>query len=217
MIEIKICGLTRVEEAIGCARLGAAAIGFVFYPKSPRHVTLAQAKEITRELPAATETVGVFVDEKFSTVMHTAGACRLSAVQLHGRESPHLIASLLAEGLKVIKTLFLSRAPLISESIVYAPGAFLVECGKGTLPGGNALTWSWESAASFERSRPLILAGGLSPQNVERAISAAHPDVVDVSSGVEAEPGRKDLRKVAAFIAAVGGIQGDLKERRFFS
>jgi phosphoribosylanthranilate isomerase len=217
MMEIKICGLTRVKEALACARLGAAAIGLVFYPKSPRHVTLAQAREITRELPRETEAVGVFVDETFSAVMHAAQVCRLSAAQLHGRESPYLVASLLAEGLKVIKTLFLSRAPSVSDSIVYAPTAFLVECGRGSLPGGNALAWDWESAASAGRSRPLILAGGLTPENVPRAIAAAHPDAVDVSSGVEAEPGRKDLRKVEAYIAAVCGIQSDLKERRIFS
>jgi phosphoribosylanthranilate isomerase len=202
-VQVKICGLTRVDEASACARAGARAIGCVFYSGSPRSVNTAVAAQIRRALPPEIACVGVFVDESFKNVMRIVGRTGLTAVQLHGNETPELMTQLRREGLFVIKTLFADRSPGFAEALRYPASAFLVECGKGPLPGGNARTWQWAQAAPLGERHPLILAGGLTPENAAQAVRAAFPDAVDVSSGVEAAPGRKDLRKVAQLIAAV--------------
>jgi phosphoribosylanthranilate isomerase/indole-3-glycerol phosphate synthase/phosphoribosylanthranilate isomerase len=201
--QIKICGLTDVEQALGCAELGANAIGCVFFPKSPRHVSEEQAAEICSALPPRVKKVGVFVNEPFSAIMQKVERCGLTAVQLHGRESSELLKDLGRENLLVIKALFIDREPFLQQVSDYTAGAFLVEYGRGTLPGGNALAWEWEQASGFGRKRPFILAGGLTPENVVEAVSACLPDAVDVSSGVESAPGVKDLGKVESFIQAV--------------
>lgn len=207
--QVKVCGLTRVDEALQCAELGVDAIGCVFYPKSPRNVTDAQAREICSALPGSVRKVGLFVDEAFSDIMRKVETCRLSAVQLHGHESPELVDRLCREELLVIKGLFMERDPSVEAASDFRASAFLVECGKGVLPGGNAIGWDWGSARSFGEKYPLILAGGLTPENVSEAVAAASPDAVDVSSGVESSPGRKDAAKVAAFVRAARGRDPD--------
>jgi len=201
--QIKICGLTRVEEALECASLGVNAIGCVFYPKSPRHLTNDQARAICLALPESVKSVGVFVNETFSQVMQRVEYCRLQAVQLHGRESPELVRRLLQENLLVIKVLFASGEPTMEAVSEYQASAYLVECGRGKLPGGNALVWNWGDAKGLGEKYPLLLAGGLDPENVCQAVDAGAPHGVDVSSGVESAPGRKDLAKVKAFVNAV--------------
>ena len=210
--QVKICGLTRIDEALQCALLGANAIGCVFYPKSPRNLSQQQAKEICLALPPAVTTVGVFVNETFSRIMHTVKYCGLKAVQLHGQESPELVNRLYQENIMVIKALFAESTPSLQEASHYNASAYLVECGQGKLPGGNAMPWDWEKASIIGRKYPLILAGGLGPENVGQAIAAGAPDAVDVSSGVEASPGQKDLGKVAEFMKAVarGGVDKNL-------
>jgi phosphoribosylanthranilate isomerase len=202
-VQVKICGLTRVDEAVACAELGAAAVGCVFYEKSPRRVTSVLAREIRRALPAEIACVGVFVDEPCERIMAVAAETGISAVQLHGNEAPDLVQRLRREGLFVIKALFADRRPSLNEAPRHPASAFLIECGKGPLPGGNALAWHWGLAGPFAHRHPLILAGGLTPENAAQAFGAAYPDALDVSTGVETAPGRKDLRKVAQFIAAV--------------
>lgn len=201
--EIKICGLTREEEAVACAEAGADAIGLVFYPPSPRHLSLQQARSISLALPDATARVGVFVNSDIPEILKTIDECRLTMVQLHGRESPDDVRKIQSIGIPVIKALFIHKAPFISEAANYADTVFLVECGKGRLPGGNALTWNWSEVRSFGRNYPLILAGGLGPDTIGRAVSEALPDAIDVSSGVESVPGRKDIRKVRDLIRSV--------------
>jgi phosphoribosylanthranilate isomerase len=201
--QIKICGLTREDEAVRCAEIGADAIGCVFFQRSPRNVSLEQAKKITRSLPPDVKPVGVFVNDSYDKIMRTVDLCGLHTIQLHGQESPQLVKTLLDNGLTVIKALFMEKAPLLSKSPDYGAHAYLVECGKGKLPGGNAVSWAWEDAMAFGGKRPLILAGGLTPENISTAIFSARPDAVDVSSGVESSPGRKNLDKVASFICAV--------------
>lgn len=212
--QIKICGLTRVNEAEGCAALGADAIGLVFFPKSPRFVTDEQALAISKAVSQHSKTVGVFVNSSYDTILQKAETCSLSAAQLHGRESPDLVRRLVGAGLSVIKTLFVNGVPSLLEAGQYAASAFLVECSKGPLPGGNAVAWDWGAAREFGLAHPLILAGGLSPENVCRAVSSARPRAVDVSSGVEASPGRKDLNRVAAFIEAVSVCRGETGGRK---
>jgi len=204
--QIKICGLTQVEEALECAALGVDAVGCVFFPQSPRHLSDDQAREICLALPDHVTTVGVFVNESFYNIMQRVERCRLNAVQLHGRESPGLVSRLRRENLQVFKVLFANGMPSLSEASNYQASAYLAECGRGKLPGGNALMWNWGEAKSLGQKHPLILAGGLSPENVFEAVSAGLPDAVDVSSGVESAPGRKDLTKVEAFVDAVSRV-----------
>jgi phosphoribosylanthranilate isomerase len=201
--QVKVCGLTRVEEALECVSLGADAIGCVFYPLSPRHVTDDQAKKICMAMPSEVITVGVFVNETFSDIMQKVKTCHLKAVQLHGSESPELVSRLCKENLLVIKALFIQGSPSIEDVANYKASAYLVECGKGRLPGGNALEWNWEKARDFGKQHPFILAGGLAPGNIAHAVAASMPDAVDVSSGVESSPGRKDSSKVKSFIDAL--------------
>jgi phosphoribosylanthranilate isomerase len=202
-VQVKVCGLTRVDEAVACAQAGARAIGCVFYAKSPRCVTAATAREIRRALPPEVACVGVFVDEPFEGIMAMAAHTGCTVVQLHGCESPESVQRLHREGIFVIKALFADRAPGIAAASRFSASAFLVECGQGPLPGGNAHTWEWGRAAALGERHPLILAGGLDPQNAAQAVRAALPDAVDVSSGVEVGPGRKNIRKVKQFISAV--------------
>jgi phosphoribosylanthranilate isomerase len=202
--QIKICGLTVPEEASACADLGADAVGLVFYPPSPRHVTPHRAAAVADVLPPQVCAVGVFVDPSWELLCEAIAAARLGAVQLHGAETQALIDRVRERfGVKVIKGLFATRPPRLADADRYSAQAFLVECGRGAQPGGNALTWDWEAAAAFARIQPTVLAGGLTPDNVGAAIAAALPDAVDASSGLEAAPGRKDLGKVERFIAAV--------------
>lgn len=215
-IQIKICGLTRVEEALGCAALGANAIGFIFYPKSPRNLSEKTAGEISSALPAEVKKVGVFVDERFSTIMQKVERCRLTGVQLHGRESNELTERLRRENILVIKALFIDGDPSVEKISDYDASAYLVECGRGPLPGGNAMKWDWKAARGLSADRPLILAGGLTPHNVSEAIDASLPDAVDVSSGVERSPGLKDLKKVATLIEAVSRCETKKKTKEVF-
>jgi phosphoribosylanthranilate isomerase len=205
--QIKICGLTREDEAVRCAAAGADAIGLIFFPKSPRHVNDDQARGISEAVSQYGKTVGVFVNAEYGEIIRKVSYCGLSAVQLHGHESPDLVKRLSDGGIQVIKALFADAAPWLSDASRYPASAFLVECSKGPLPGGNAMTWDWSAAKAFGRNYPLILAGGLSPDNVETAIAAARPLAVDVSSGVEQLPGRKDLDKVSRFIEAVSACR----------
>ena len=200
---VKICGITQVQDALRCAEFGADAIGCVFYPKSPRHLTMDQARDICASVPDHVKTVGVFVDENFSSIMHYIEYCHLTAVQLHGREEPELVRRLRAENVSVIKALFLDGNPRVDDASKYPASAFLVESGLGKLPGGNALAWNWESVKNFALAYPLILAGGLDPENVKTAVRMSNPCAVDVSSGVESSPGQKDFDKVAALMKAV--------------
>ena len=214
--QIKVCGLTRVENALECIALGADAIGCVFYPKSPRHVTDDQAKDICKVVSSRAATVGVFVNESFPMIMKKVQRCLLDTVQLHGQESPGLVTRLRKEKLKVIKTLFLRSMPAFENAKDFEPSAFLVECGDGALPGGNAVSWNWEKARHLVGNYPVIIAGGLSPENVSNAVNQSTPDAVDVSSGVEFSPGLKDTGRVKAFIHAVSMCSLNRKTRRIF-
>ncbi|MCP4104368.1 MAG: phosphoribosylanthranilate isomerase [Desulfobacteraceae bacterium] len=213
---VKVCGLTNIEQALKCAELGADAIGFVFYLKSPRNLADDMAREICSALPSEVKKVGVFVNETFSNIMRKAEHCNLDIVQLHGQESPQLVSRLCNENLMVVKALFTGREPFLEDVSGYAASAYLAECGKGVLPGGNALVWNWEKARSFGENNPLILAGGLSPDNVSHAVDACMPDAVDVSSGVESGPGQKDVAKVEAFLNAVAECFINREIRKIF-
>ncbi|MDR3569563.1 MAG: phosphoribosylanthranilate isomerase [Syntrophobacteraceae bacterium] len=201
--QVKVCGLTVADEALGCVELGADAIGLVFYPPSPRFITAVAAREIGASLPPGVRKVGVFVDAPFLEIMKMAQFCGLDFVQLHGGEPPSMVEALESAGISVIKALFSERKPLLSEAQNYRASAFLVESGAGPIPGGAGIGWEWRAGAALAGEKPCILAGGLTPQNVSEAIGQFEPVAVDVSSGVESAPGRKDMEKVRAFIEAV--------------
>lgn len=202
--QIKICGLTVPEEAKAIADMGADAIGLVFYPKSPRNVSLEQAATITSILPDHVAATGVFVNPDLQFLLEAIERCKLDIAQLHGNESPQFIHDL-REATKagIIKVLFSKKDPKLTDAEKYNVDSFLVECGKGKLPGGNAMAWDWGSAKAFATRYPTALAGGLAPDNVKEAISACLPHAVDASSGLEAMPGRKDLIKAELFINEV--------------
>ncbi|MGD8338847.1 MAG: phosphoribosylanthranilate isomerase [Desulfobacterales bacterium] len=219
VIQIKVCGLTEAKTAAACAALKIEAVGLVFYPKSPRYLSDAQAEEIAAAVNRRAAVIGVFVDELADVILKKAQRCGLTGVQLHGCETPAEVTQLKSTGLTVIKALFQKREPSFQSISRYDPSAFLLECGRGRLPGGTARAWDWADAKAIAANAPVILAGGLTPVNVGQAVRLGRPHAVDVSSGVETSPGKKDLAKIEAFVSAVAGIvptPGDEKARRIF-
>lgn len=215
-VQIKICGLTNPDEAVACSKMGADAIGLVFYPKSPRNVSIETAKTICGALPRETVGVGVFVNETFDYIMERVTGCGLKGVQLHGKEPPDLVLKLKKQNILVIKALYMNDSPAISDASSYGADAFLVECSRGILPGGNARTWDYKAAAELHGRCPFIIAGGLSPDNIKEAVMLAKPDAVDVSSGVEKTPGTKDLSKVRLFMENVKAANANTEARSIF-
>ncbi|MDD9304296.1 MAG: phosphoribosylanthranilate isomerase [Desulfobacter sp.] len=200
---VKICGLTQPKNALACVHAGADMIGLVFFKKSPRNIEFDKAKQITSALPVSVLVCGVFVDEDFDTIMQTVEGTGIQGVQLHGSEPPLLAEQLSHQGLVVIKAFFAARKPDFSLVKTYEYADLcLVEYGKGVLPGGNAETWDYGLTQNLTPQVPLMLAGGLSPDNIGQALAQAPPMAVDASSGVELSPGIKDIPKVLAFVEA---------------
>jgi phosphoribosylanthranilate isomerase len=199
MVQVKICGITSVEDAQAAVDAGADALGFVFYPPSPRYVTPEQADQIIRTLPPFVTTVGLFVDVTLDTVNATAVRCGLDRIQLHGHETAEFCHQVTRP---VIKAFRIKNAESLTPLPGYKVSAYLLDAYvDGALPGGTGASFAWELAARVKPYGPVILAGGLTPENVEVAIAQTHPYGVDVSTGVERAPGIKDHGKVRQFIA----------------
>ena len=193
---LKVCGITRLTDALHAVNHGATALGFVFWPRSPRFVTPQAAAEIVGELPSTVMAVGVFVNEPVDAISAVAGQVRLSAVQLHGDEPPAYAAAL---AWPVLRSVTVDSARAASEA--WTPETtLLVDAADPERRGGTGVTVDWIEAAALARQRRIVLAGGLTPANVANAIETVHPYGVDVSSGVEEAPGVKDLDKVARFL-----------------
>ncbi|MGQ9687949.1 MAG: phosphoribosylanthranilate isomerase [Desulfobaccales bacterium] len=205
MVRVKICGITNPTDARLAADLGAHALGFIFYPKSPRSVAPDAARDIIKNLPPFVLSVGVFVDEEAGLVREVAETVGLDWVQLHGRESPDYCKSL---GRRVIKGFRVRGEEIFEELHKYqgAAQAFLLDAYKPELPGGTGETFDWEIARRAGTYGPIILAGGLTAANLAEAIQVAQPAAVDVASGVEAAPGKKDAEKLLAFFASIKGV-----------
>jgi phosphoribosylanthranilate isomerase len=209
-IWIKICANTSLVDAQLAADAGADAVGFVFAP-SPRRVTVAQVAAITPHLPASLETIGVFVDANFEEICATVNACGLTGVQLHFDIGSHLPAELrerIGSGLRIIRAVHFGSGAAEQISTLADDGsldAILVDSRTATAVGGTGTTFNWTEArrSLFGSSTPLklIAAGGLKPENVCEAITILRPWGVDVASGVEVAPGRKDPEKVRQFVA----------------
>lgn len=197
MVKIKICGITTLEDALVAIDAGADALGFVFYPKSPRHIFPEQAAAIIRHLPPFVQIVGLFVNESLPTVNETADQCGLDIVQLHGEESPEFCDAVKRRVIKAFRIKDIRSLEAINN---YRTSAFLLDAWSPSAHGGTGRTFNWEIAATAAASGRIILAGGLTPENVAAAIELVRPYAVDVSSGVESAPGRKDIRKIEEFI-----------------
>ncbi len=189
MVRIKICGITCNEDALFCANLGVHALGLVFYEKSPRFLQVEKAEEIIRYVPPLVSWVGVFVDEDPKRILEISRYLGLSAVQLHGSESPQVCEILRKEGLRVIKALRVKEEKDLEgwEEYRKVVSALLFDTKVEGLPGGSGQRFRWEILKGLKEV-PFILAGGLTPENVREAIEIAKPWGVDVSSGVEKKP-----------------------------
>jgi phosphoribosylanthranilate isomerase len=212
VLRVKICGITRLEDALGCVEAGADALGFIFVEGTPRYVSPERAAAIIRRLPPFVTPVGVFWDHPAGHVKAVAEACGLRALQFHGDESPEELAQY---ALPVIKTVKLPPASAAAETDVLRVFRLALPRPAAAVLLDSAARWSegearepveWRAAAAVAAAcraegRPVILSGGLTPDNVARAVAVVKPYAVDVNSGVESEPGRKDLRRVRRFIA----------------
>jgi phosphoribosylanthranilate isomerase len=207
MAHVKICGITRPEDAEQAASLGAWAIGFNFWPRSKRRVDPAVAAGIARELRRKVEPVGVFVNPTLDEVVRIAEAVGLTHVQLHGDEGPSFCAAVAQRtGARVIKALRIGSGADIRDAERFHTDFHLLDAAAGDSYGGTGRTWDWALAAQRRSRSPVILSGGLTPENVAEGIEAVQPWGVDVASGVESAPGIKDPAKVEAFIAAATGV-----------
>jgi phosphoribosylanthranilate isomerase len=202
-VRVKICGITRVEDALAAAAAGADAIGLVFYADSPRAVGVEQARAIIAALPPFVTTVGLFVDAGRDELAHILASVPLDLLQFHGDESAEQCEGL---GRPYIKALRVRAGDDIVARVADYPGAqgILLDAYVEGVPGGTGEAFDW-SLIPQGLSKPLILAGGLRPDNVASAVARVRPYAVDVSGGVEASKGIKDAQKVGAFIRAARG------------
>lgn len=203
MAKVKICGITNLEDALFSAELGADALGFNFYAKSPRFITPENARVIVEGLPANILTVGVFVDTDIDMIENTVRTTRLGAIQLHGMETPEFVG-VLRERLHapVIKAFRISKSFNPEDVLLFDVDAILLDAYSPALYGGTGETFDWEIAKQVREVFPkMYLAGGLSAENVRSAVSEVKPFAIDACSSLEISHGRKDPEKLRRFIA----------------
>jgi phosphoribosylanthranilate isomerase len=206
MTSIKMCGITNEEDA-GCAvACGVDALGFIFYPGSSRYIDPAAAKKIMAGLPRSVARVGVFVNQAVDEVLGIADQCRLDFIQLHGDESPAYC--LYFDPSRLIKAVTSAVAGDSTQLTEYAVKAFLVDARDGDRYGGTGKVSDWNLAAALAARYRLILAGGLNEDNIIEAIARVSPDAVDINSGVEIAPGRKDHEKMGRIVRMIRANEG---------
>ena len=204
MTRIKICGVSDPADARRVANLGAWALGMIFWPQSVRACSLADAETIGAELHRRLQVVGVFVNAALDEVAATADRCNLTMVQLHGDEGPAYCREVARRtGAKVMKAVRVRDAAQLHDLQRFHTDFHLLDAYSPRTPGGTGESFDWELARRHPGTPPVVLSGGLTPDNVGAAIDAARPFAVDVASGTEAAPGRKDLAKLTAFFRAV--------------
>jgi len=203
-VKVKICGVTSVGDGLAAAAAGADMIGLMFYEPSPRHVPLAVAIEIARALPSHVVKVGVFVNPPADEVQRAIAECGVSVLQFHGDEPPEFCTQF---GVMNLKAFRIQEAASLAALPRYPTDAWLLDGFSSGARGGTGERFNWELALEAKKlGRPIFLAGGLTPENVAEAVRRVQPFAVDVSSGVESAPGKKDPAKVRAFIAAAKGV-----------
>jgi phosphoribosylanthranilate isomerase len=207
---VKICGITNLDDAERAAGLDAWAVGLIFYPPSPRRCSLDAAERIAAALRRRAEVCGVFVNEKLDRVVDLADRVGLTMLQFHGDEGPAYCAEAgRRTGLKVVKARGMSTRADLAALETYHTDFHLLDAHTDRLRGGTGETFDWSLLGQRRSPAPAILSGGLRPENVAEAIAVARPFAVDVASGVEAEPGRKDPERLEAFFAAVRGAPAE--------
>lgn len=199
-VVVKVCGITNLQDALVALEAGADALGFVFWDKSPRAITPEEAALIVNRLPGMAIKVGVFVDPDEQLVMRAITKAGVNILQFHGSEPPGFCSQF---GLMAMKAVRVRDEESLRGLYSYETQAFLLDSYSAAAPGGTGERFNWDLAAKAkELGRPIFLAGGLTPENVAEAIRAVQPYGVDVSSGVEASPGKKDHDKLRRFVAA---------------
>ena len=210
MVKIKICGITNLDDALHAVECGADALGFNFYEKSPRYIDPIAVNDIVSKLPRSVSTVGVFVNSSLNEVDDIHKRSNVGWIQLHGDETPEFVQNITDRGSLVIKAIHLSNSFDPNSLLQYRETSELVEFLVDTPSlgyGGSGEVFDWRLAAKFKEVVPkFYLAGGLSPENVADAIRTVRPAAIDVCSGVEVYKGKKDPKKVAAFIGAVRSV-----------
>ncbi len=207
-VRVKICGLTDAAGVAAAAQAGATYVGFVFFPKSPRNVTLDQARALALDVPMGVAKVALVVDADDATLDALLAQVPIDMLQLHGHESPARVADIRTRyGLPVMKAVGVADADDLAQIDTYGRVAdqLLIDAKPprdATLPGGNGLSFDWRLIAGRDWPCPWMLAGGLTPANVAQAVALTGARQVDVSSGVESAPGVKDAARIAAFVAA---------------
>lgn len=210
-VKVKICGITNLEDAIAAAEYGADALGFIFYKKSPRYVDVKTVRKIVNALPPFIATVGVFVDETKENINRIVDETGLGIIQLHGNEPPKFCDGFKRRIIKAFRIGLQPSAPCLKHAGAgfslqpYKVSAYLLDTYIEGTPGGTGKTFNWDTAKKAKKFGRIILAGGLTPENVADAVRIVKPYAVDVSSGVEKEPGKKDLKKVKMFIKRARG------------
>lgn len=208
MTKIKICGIKTVHDALIAMDAGADLLGFNFYPKSPRYISVGQCRDIMsvmRKYGHITY-VGVFVNASVEEIRATMDTCALTLAQLHGDESPELLHAFYGRAFKAFRGVPENVNGFVRES---AP-AFLLDASVKGAYGGTGVKADWSGAAQLARQYPLLLAGGLTPENVAEAVQRVRPWGVDVASGVESSPGVKDAHKIRTFVQAVKSLQSPI-------
>ena len=199
-MKVKICGITNLVDAVVSVEAGADALGFIFYPKSPRYISFESAARIIREIPGRILKVGVFVNAPREDVLAAQEECQLSVLQFHGEETPEFCADFTGQNWKAFRV---NGPETLKRLPAYRTTAWLLDAWSPAMPGGTGERFDWDLAVEAQKAgRPVILAGGLTPENVMSAVQRVRPMGVDVSSGVELAPGRKEQAKVKAFVAA---------------
>ncbi len=210
-IRVKMCGTTTAEDAMAAVNAGVDALGFIFYPQSPRNVDPEVARLIIEELPPFVATVGVFVDRDREEVEEIIRYCRLGYAQLHGQETPKYCERLarFAAPCQVVKALRVGPHLLAEEVAPYTPHVkgFVLDTYQKGVAGGTGMKFDWSLIEKLALEKPCILAGGLNVDNVTAAIEAVQPYAVDVNSGVEKYPGVKDHCKIHAFVEKIRQLE----------
>ena len=196
MTRVKICGITNMEDALSAVDYGAGALGFVFFEKSPRYITPDKAREIISRMPPFVTTVGVFVNEEVARINEIMGIAGIDILQLHGDEKPD--ACNICH--RVIKAFRVKNFTDLKPLENYRCSAFLLDTYSPESFGGTGQIFNWDIAVEAKRFGRIVLSGGLNPDNIEKAVTYVRPYAVDVSSGIEENKGKKDLKKMKAFI-----------------